>query len=315
MHGTGNDFLVVDGRVGGVEKLFEVNESGLSSLAFQLGHRRFGLGFDQLLLIVPPTEPSKADIYMKIFNCDGSPAGMCGNGIRCASFFAKYLANEPLQTDSFKVETQSRVVTVWMSGLPRTVPLKPTKASLLCQEVVVKVDMGFPDIQATALPVTSHDTSFVGYSISMGNPHYVIFLPDQKDAGVRIAELSSFPVTLHGPCIENNVELFPEKTNVEFVTTSSSQPDAVRMRVWERGSGETLSCGSGACSVGAASIVRATLLNKPIDNHKVTVHLPGGLLDIEWNPEVDGNGDPLHPLFMTGPATLVGKAEIQVFVP
>lgn len=311
MHGIGNDFLVIDGRDAAIAQLFVVDSSGRCQLASELGHRHFGLGFDQLLLIKAPTDPSQADIYMQIFNSDGSTAGMCGNGVRCAAFFARHLAASAVPADTFKIETQSRIVSVTLLTPPKVA----STGALVTKELAVKVDMGFPDILNNSLSVSSLDHTFAGYSISMGNPHYVIFLTDQKDASLRLAELSTFPVASHGPSIETNASVFPQHTNVEFVSTSSAHSDAVKMRVWERGAGETLACGSGACAVGAATLLRSVSLNKPIDNHKVTVHLPGGSLEIEWNPELDNNGHPLHPLFMTGSATLVGKTEIEVNSP
>jgi len=320
MHGTGNDFVVMDGRVSDVLELFQLDSSGISPLAAQLGHRRFGIGFDQLLLVDHPTDSQKADVFMRIFNSDGSVAEMCGNGVRCVSFFVRHLADKPLMSDTFRVETLSRIVTVSLLSAPKTSiesTFSPSAPSSLVASVVsVRVDMGLPEILSNNVSVPSiMENTFVGYSISMGNPHFVIFLPDQKDASVRLSSLDCFSVTTHGPVIENSTSIFPHKTNVEFVTASSTQSEAVKMRVWERGAGETLSCGSGACAVGAASILRAIALNKPIDNHTVDVHLPGGSLTIEWNPETSNTGQPLHPLYMSGPASLVGKIEIDVMAP
>lgn len=315
MHGTGNDFIVVDGRHPGVLDLFKLDSRSCSPFATDLAHRRFGLGFDQLLLIDNPTDASTADIFMRIFNADGSIAEMCGNGIRCAAYYARHLATNPLTSNTFRVETLSRIVSVSLLTPPKQVNNSSSLPSLSSSVISVKVDMGVPDILSPATIVNSHDTNFIGYSISMGNPHYVVFLPDQKDASIRLTSLDSFPVTTHGPIIENFTSTFPNKTNVEFVSATSTQSDAVRMRVWERGAGETWSCGSGACAVGAATILRSVTLNKPIDNHTVDVHLPGGLLTIEWNPDTDPSGRFLHSLNMTGPAALVGKVEIEVFVP
>lgn len=315
MHGTGNDFVVMDGRLPGVMELFKLDAAGHSPFAAQLGHRRFGVGFDQLLLIDHPTDSQKADVFMRIFNSDGSVAEMCGNGVRCASFFFRHLAETPFLSDTFRVETLSRIVSVSLLSVPKQSVESSSFASVVSSSLNVRVDMGLPEILSHNLAVTSLETPFVGYSVSMGNPHFVIFLPDQKDASVRLSSLDSFAVTSHGPVIENTTSTFPFKTNVEFVTSSSTHSDSVKMRVWERGAGETLSCGSGACAVGVASILRAIALNKAIDNHTVEVHLPGGTLTVEWNPQMSPTGQPLHPLFMSGPATLVGKVEIDVIVP
>lgn len=311
MHGTGNDFVVVDGREKDVMELFKLDSSGFSPFAAELGHRRFGLGFDQLLLIDHPSDPTKADVFMRIFNADGSIAEMCGNGVRCAAFYVRWIAANTISKDTFLVETLSRIVTVSMLSAPKQVP----NSNLVSKILNVRVDMGFPDILSPSLAVNALDTSFVGYSISMGNPHFVIFLTDQKDANIRLSSLDTFSVATHGPSIENLSQTFPNKTDVEFVSATSTQFDAVRMRVWERGAGETLSCGTGACAVGAASLLRSITLNKPIDTHSVDVHLPGGMLTIEWNPELDASGKAVHSLFMTGPAALVGKAEIEVCIP
>lgn len=315
MHGTGNDFVVVDGRLPDVLDLFQVDSKGVSILAADLAHRRFGLGFDQLLLIDHPTDASKAEVFMRVINADGTVAEMCGNGIRCAAYYARYLATSPLTSNTFRIETLSRIVSVTLLTAPKQVSNSSITASLSSSVLSVKVDMGVPDVISQSAVVTSQDTNLTGYSISMGNPHFVIFLPDQKDASVRLSSLDAFPVTSHGPVIENLTNIFPNKTNVEFVSATSTQSDSVRMRVWERGAGETWSCGSGACAVGAATVLRSIALNKPIDNHTVDVHLPGGLLTIEWNPEEDQAGRFMHSLHMTGPAALVGKVEIDVFVP
>ncbi|MBI5638842.1 MAG: diaminopimelate epimerase [Nitrospirae bacterium] len=277
MHGLGNDFILIDCRD---------KESGglnsLSELSKKLCHRRFGIGADQVLLLY---NSQKADFMMKIFNSDGSEVEMCGNGIRC---FAKYVWERGLSgKDTLSVETAAGII-------------RPERAGEL-----VRVDMGEPVLDAALIPVKLSsaalanrgqgkiidlplkiaDKEFKITCVSMGNPHAVI---NVDDAG-------GFEVQTYGPLIETH-ELFPRRINVEFVQVIS--PERVRMRVWERGSGETMACGTGASAVAVAGHL------KGLTGRKVYVELPGGELMIEWG--VDNH------VYMTGPAVEVFEGRITL---
>ena len=276
MHGLGNDFILVDcvnKSLG--DSLF------LSYLAKKFCDRNFGIGADGLILILPS---SKADIQMRIFNSDGTEAQMCGNGIRC---FAKYaLENKLISKTIFTVETLAGIIT------PELI-FKDKEIS------GIKVNMGNPKLKRREIPMIGEDTltvvdetlkvnlkqTFKITCVSMGNPHCIIFVNDMQ----------STPVNEIGPKIENH-PIFPEKTNVEFIQILNRKE--INFKVWERGVGETLACGTGACAALVASV-----LNKKSERQAI-IHLTGGDLDIEWIE----NG----PIFMTGPAELVFKGEISI---
>ena len=273
MQGLGNDFVLIDCREGSLPNP--------SILAKRLCHRRFGIGADQILLVYPS---GVADFRMAIFNADGSEVEMCGNGIRC---LAKYIWDRGYSAKKvIDVET--------LAGIKR-----PERLGSL-----IKVDMGEPIFEPERIPVrlegnqekvqkvidyplVVHETQLMITCLSMGNPHAVIF----------VDKVSSFPVAYYGPLIENH-HIFPKKTNVEFIEVLNREE--IRMRVWERGVGETMACGSGASAVAVASHV------KGLTNRSVTVHLEGGDLTIEW---ADNNR-----IFMTGPAVEVFQGEIEPYV-
>jgi len=274
MHGLGNDFILIDCR----NKAFSSQLSALSSLSKRLCHRRFGIGADQLLLLYPS---DIADFKMRIFNADGSEVEMCGNGIRC---FARYIWDRGLsEKDRLSVET--------MAGI-----IKPFKAVDM-----VTVDMGEPGFEPEKIPVkivgesnTSRlinfplqifDREFKITCVSMGNPHAVIV----------VDEIDAFDVKKYGPLIEVN-RLFPKRTNVEFIQVVTNE--RIRMRVWERGAGETMACGTGASAVAVA----ANLLG--LAGRRVCVELPGGELVIEWKEN--------NRVYMTGPAVEVFSGEIEI---
>ena len=266
MHGTGNDFILVDCRS------FDLPDpAGFSA---RYCHRHYGIGADQVLLLYPS---SVADFKMKIYNADGSEVEMCGNGIRC---FAKYIWDRNLSgKQALEVETLAGII-------------RPVRAGNN-----VRVDMGMPVFEPQLIPVNIQEAGpLVDYPltidgrefrltfVSMGNPHAVIFLDE---------DVSEFPVEIYGPKIEHH-SLFPKRTNVEFVNVISR--NELRMRVWERGSGETLACGTGATATGVAAMIK-TLADK-----EVTVRLLGGELLIEWT----GNSH----AYMTGSANEVFEGVI-----
>ncbi|MBU2439584.1 diaminopimelate epimerase [bacterium] len=276
MHGLGNDFILIDC----LNKLLG-DSSFLSYLAKKLCDRNFGIGADGLILLLPS---SKVDLQMRIFNSDGTEAQMCGNGIRC---FAKYAYENKLISEiKFTVETLAGIIT------PELI-FKDKEIS------GVKVDMGIPKLKRREIPMEGEDTPtvvdetlkidskyiFKITCVSMGNPHCIIFVND----------VQSIPVDEIGPKIENH-SLFPEKINVEFIQVVNKKE--INFRVWERGVGETLACGTGACAALVASV-----LNKKSE-HQAIIHLTGGDLDIEWIE----NGS----VYMTGPAELVFRGEMII---
>ena len=255
MHGLGNDFIVIDARS---EKLDELN---FKQLAIELCDRHFGIGADGLLIVWPST---KAHYRMQILNPDGSEPEMCGNGIRC---FAKYVyEKDKLKEEVISVETLSGI------KLPAVI-LSPTG-----EVEGVEVDMGQPKIMSN-VKLQIKNEGYEIHQISMGNPHAVIFVDDLTK--INLGEI--------GPEIENNSH-FPNRTNVEFVKVLNDKE--LELIVWERGAGETMACGTGACACVVASGKKRAL-----------VHLPGGNLDIEIGE--DGR------VLMRGPAKTVFEGEIN----
>jgi diaminopimelate epimerase len=272
MHGLGNDYIFT--------RVMNNELKNPAILARKISDRHFGIGSDGLVLIMPS---EKADIKMRIFNADGSEAEMCGNASRCVG---KYVYdNAIIKKESITLET--------LSGIKR-LEMRVDGGEV----TAVKVDMGEPVLETARIPVIGPKERFIDEPVtaagkefrvtcvSMGNPHAVIFTDD----------VSSLPLHIYGPHMENN-SLFPNRTNVEFVQVIAR--DRVRMRVWERGAGETLACGTGACAC-----VVAAVLNGLCDR-KVTVMLPGGELFIEWD-ETDGH------VYKTGPAVKVFDGEIEI---
>lgn len=249
MHGLGNDYIVIDNRDQ------KISDKHVAELAKRLCERRFSVGADGLLLVCNST---MADVKMRIFNADGSEAEMCGNGIRC---FAKFCyENKIAPKEEFAVETLSGLKHVWLT-------LKDKEVN------AVKVDMGAPNWERSSLPMLGQGTcinenievdeeSYTVTCLSMGNPHCVIFVDKVDD----------FPVEYVGPMVENH-NAFPKRTNVGFVQVLNR--NELKVRVWERGCGETLACGTGTC----AAVAAANKLGKV--GNKVTVHVLGGDLQVE----------------------------------
>ena len=262
MHGLGNDYVYVDCFDPVTADIIAHTE--LSSLAQQLSDRHFGIGSDGLVLILPSDE---ADARMRIFNADGSEAQMCGNAIRCVG---KYLYESGICR-----RTQICIQTP--AGL-RTLRVHTTEGKVES----VEVNMGKAEVQFDELMINYRPVAFV--SVNMGNPHIVLF------PQTHVATMSLTPL---GPTLERHPH-FPEGTNVEFVSVRNSKE--IDMRVWERGSGETMACGTGAC----AAAVAAAVLSKT--DNAVTVHLRGGDLHIHYDPET-------REVTMTGPATEAFRGE------
>ena len=261
MQGIGNDFVVIDAIKHDVSG---IDMAGFSKKACD---RNFGIGADGVILVLPS---EKANFKMRIFNSDGSEPEMCGNGIRC---FTRYIwENSEEKKDVISVETIAGIM----------VPAVMVENG---EFLGVEVDMGVPKQEALNEPLNIENMSFKINKISMGNPHCVIFV-DDLDA----VELSQI-----GPIIEN-LPQFPKRTNVEFAKVINK--NEIELKVWERGAGITLACGTGACAT-----VVAAILNKLTDK-KITVHLPGGDLEIEW--EIDGH------VVMRGPAEKVFEGNYPV---
>jgi diaminopimelate epimerase len=262
LHGIGNDYIYINAIKHPVENP--------KKLAIAMSNRNFGVGSDGLILILPS---GKADFTMRMFNADGSEAEMCGNGIRG---FAKYVYDHGLtKKTTIAVETLAGV--------------KQVRCTVKNGKVhTVTVDMGEPILLRDKIPMLGNPgtvieedlhvdgVKFSITAVSMGNPHVVIYVEDVKN----------FPVEKYGPMIENH-ELFPKRTNVEFVQIVTGKE--VIQRTWERGSGETLACGTGASAVTVAGV-----LTEKTDR-RLKVHLKGGDLSIEWN-----NKD--NHVYLTGPA-------------
>ena len=272
MHGLGNDFIVVAGEQSLPEQA--------PQLATELCNRYFGIGADGLVYILPSEQ---ADFRMRIINSDGSEAEQCGNAIRCV---AKYVYDNGLtDKDQITIETLGAGV--------QQVQLTIDNGKVAS----VRVDMGEPVLAGLQVPTTIDAETIVDHpievdgttfrftAVSMGNPHCVIYVDDAK----------SFDLSEWGPQLETH-PLFPRKINVEFVTVNSREQ--ADMRVWERGAGPTLACGTGACATVVASV-----LNGATDR-TATVSLKGGDLLIEWN-EADNH------VYMTGPAAEVYRGTVQ----
>ena len=267
MEGIGNDFIVTN-------EIPPDNETRYSVFASQVCDRRRGVGGDGLIFILPS---ERADFRMRIFNSDGSEAEMCGNGIRCC---AKYI-------EMMNMSKSSELAIETMAGIIGTETLP---------DEMVRVDMGPPHLVPDEVPVLFegakmvnqpvdvHDRTFLVTAVSMGNPHAVIYTDTLSDDLVHG----------WGPLLETH-SMFPRKTNVEFIKILSDEE--IQMRVWERGCGETEACGTGACAAVVSGIVNG------LHGKKVTVHLPGGDLFIEWG------GEDNEPVLMTGAArkTFVGE--------
>jgi len=271
MHGLGNDFIVIN----------LINQPAALSLldsatVRRLADRHFGIGFDQLLIVEPPRE--SGDFRYRIFNADGGEVEQCGNGARC---FARFVRDHDLtHKNTIRVETACGIITPTIEnngevtvnmGIPRFEP----------------AEIPFKAIQRTpAYPLRVGDKTIEISAVSMGNPHAVQIVPD-----VDLA-----PVTSEGPLIESH-PLFPERVNAGYMQIIDRTH--IRLRVFERGAGETLACGTGACAAAVCGIVRGLL------NTEVQVAMHGGNLHIRWEGEN-------QPVWMTGPAVTVFEGEIEL---
>jgi len=270
MHGAGNDFVVLDGVT---QEL-----PALEALARTLLDRRFGIGGDQLLVV---RASSVADFRMEIYNPDGSRAEMCANGIRA---FYKWLRDRGhARADEIAVETLGGIVHPRWAGEDQVV-VQMGRPIFAAEKIPTR--LGHGDGPLIDVPLDVDGERVLVTSLSMGNPHAVLFVADVETA----------PVATLGPRIENHAA-FPNRVNVEFVQVLGR--DRVRQRTWERGTGETLACGSGACAAGVACMLRG------VTARQITVELRGGELQIGW-PANDAG------VVMTGPATEVFAGRIAI---
>lgn len=272
--GLGNDFILIDNR--------HRSEPILSpKVAVQMCDRHFGIGADGVIFALPGQADS--DYTMRIFNSDGSEPEMCGNGIRCLARFLAELEGQETVGKSYRISTLGGIITPCLQG-----------------EEQVTVDMGVPMLTAAEIPTTLSDAndkviaqsltvagkSWLVTCVSMGNPHCITFVEDVQSIDLEVI----------GPEFEHH-PVFPQRTNTEFIQVVN--PNYLKMRVWERGAGITLACGTGAC----ASVVAAVLTGK--SEHRCQVELPGGCLDIDWN-QADGR------VYMTGPAQKVFQGDYNM---
>ncbi|GFE70576.1 diaminopimelate epimerase [Chroococcus sp. FPU101] len=265
--GLGNDFILIDNR--------QSSEPIISpEIAVQMCDRNFGIGADGVIFALPGQDES--DYTMRIYNSDGSEPEMCGNGIRCLAQFLCDLEGNATIGKTYRINTLAGIISPCIEA-----------------DEQVTVDMGYPQLLAHEIPTTLVDavskvinepleidqTTWLVTCVSMGNPHCITFVDDA----------SAIPLATLGPKFEHHT-VFPQRTNTEFIEVI--RPDYLKMRVWERGAGATLACGTGAC----ASVVAGVITHK--SDRNCTVELPGGCLKIHWS-------DTDHRVYMTGPAKKV----------
>lgn len=266
MHGLGNDFLVI-GALDGLP----LPERELPSLARKVCDRHLGVGADGVLWILPS---QRADFQMRLFNPDGSEAEMCGNGIRCAVKW--FYDRDYAKGETITVETKAGVKTVWVEAEGAIVKeVTVEMGEPIFDPKFVPTNLGDKEAVEVPLSLGGGKEAFVVTAVSLGNPHCVVFT----------GNVEAIPIESIGPELERH-PAFPRRTNVEFVQVIS--PKELLVRVWERGAGLTLACGTGACAALAAGVKTGRT------GKAVTVHLPGGALRLEWR----GDG----PIYMTGPA-------------
>lgn len=270
MEGLGNDYIYIDCISD------DLNVNDISKLAKFVSNRHFGIGSDGLILIC---KSKVADIKMRMFNSDGTEAEMCGNGVRCVGKLA--YDNKIIRKDQITIETLAGIKTLKLH-------IEDEKANL------ITVDMGEPILEPKDIPVISNnnklsikkdDSKFVFTCISMGNPHAVTI----------VNNVEKIDVEKYGPLLENDCH-FPKKANIEFVQIIDETH--IKMRVWERGAGETYACGTGACAVCVACCING------LTKRSVDIELLGGNLQIEWNKEN-------NHIYMTGPAKTICKGEFE----
>ncbi|WP_026507033.1 diaminopimelate epimerase [Butyrivibrio sp. MC2013] len=281
MQGAGNDYVYINGEAENIP------DEDKAELARRVSDRHFGIGSDGLIFINP--DPN-ADFEMEMYNADGSRSEMCGNGIRCV---AKYVYDH-------KMTDKTKGLAISSFGRVRFLDLQ-TSGGLVTR---VRVNMGAPELIPASIPVSTQkfgsmdkivnvpipvkDRNFYMTCVSMGNPHAVVFLGENES-------LENFDIEKYGPDFENH-PYFPQRTNTEFVHVDSKK--SVHMRVWERGTGETLACGTGCCATAVACILNG------LTDDEITVNVLGGKIICSWDREE-------NTVYMTGPAETVFEGEIK----
>ncbi|MBD2741426.1 diaminopimelate epimerase [Coleofasciculus sp. FACHB-1120] len=271
-HGLGNDFILIDNRSSSEPQV-------TPEQAVKFCDRHFGIGADGVIFAMPGQDGT--DYTMRIFNSDGSEPEMCGNGIRCLGKFLADLEGKSTQEIQYRIHTLAGVMTPHIKPDGK-VTVDMGMPGLLAEEI--PTTLGAPNEKVIAQPLEVADATWLVTCVSMGNPHCITFVED----------VAAIPLENIGPQFEHH-PVFPKRTNTEFIQVV--RPDYLKMRVWERGAGITLACGTGAC----ATVVAGVLTGK--SDRIATVELPGGCLEIEWS-EID------QRVYMTGPAERVFAGQI-----
>lgn len=274
MHGISNDYVYVNG--------FKETVANPGDVAIKVSNRHTGIGSDGLVLILPS---ETCDFRMRMFNADGSEAEMCGNASRCVG---KYVYDNGLTTKtSVSLETKAgvKILNLHLGADGKVETVTVDMGEPILAPSLVPVASNLPQVVGQPIRVQNEDYKFT--AVSMGNPHAVVFLT---------SSVEDFPLEKVGPDFEHH-ELFPRRTNTEFVNVIDDH--TLRMRVWERGAGETMACGTGACATAVAAVLNG------ITGRQVTIRLNGGDLLIEWNERS-------NHVFMTGPATTVFTGSIDL---
>jgi diaminopimelate epimerase len=301
LHGQGNDFIIIDA----IYREIHLEKAEI----FKMCDRHFGIGADGIILV---RKLKNGCFFMDYYNADGTVAEMCGNGIRC---MARFLIDKKLADGgkTLKIDTRAGLKSVEFSDSGPSTGKKALEGPVSKGEhsVFVKVNMGNAIFEPQKIPVSidkkslidgffagkyllkTQDGEFIINCVSMGNPHCVIFLEDNTD-------LAKIPLSKWGPAIENN-SIFPNKTNVEFIKVIGS--GKIQMRVWERGVGETMACGTGACASAVCAIVTGKINTSSVD-----VILPGGSQTIYWD------GQPGSPVFLEGQTGYVFEGQYYMYV-
>ena len=273
MQGAGNDYIYVDAT--------RCSIPSPEMLAVKMSDRHFGIGSDGLVMIGEPNS-KEADFSMRIFNADGSEAAMCGNASRC---IGKYLYEKGLcRKNVIRLQTASGIKNLWIKVDERD-NSKIDSVTVDMLEPTLDCKRQFTGVPGKEAEIKVGGSTFKGLFVSMGNPHFVIFCENAE----------SVDICKYGALLERHCA-FPERCNIEFAQIIS--PEVIRTRVWERGSGVTMACGSGACATAVAASVTGRASNK------VTVRMDGGDLSVEWNP-------PVGHVYLSGPAEFVYEGDIE----
>jgi diaminopimelate epimerase len=292
MHGLGNDFVVIDGLLCKTPEFARQKKLLTRTAVKKICDRRFGIGADQILWI-KPSRSKQAVAEMVVLNADGTTAEMCGNGIRAVALYlhgALPKSKKPSPGEPYAIDTGAGLLFIEVDEDFARVNMAPPRLSGKGKNLGApeKLVIGEDQSRGSSRGSKAETVSFI--EVSMGNPHAVIFVKDAE----------KYPVLEQGPLVEKH-RRFPKRTNVGFIEVTS--PHSVTARIWERGAGLTMACGTGACAAAVAAIVSGRC-KSPVE-----VKLPGGTLLIEWAGEVAGK---LAPVFMSGPAEEVFRGEMEI---